>query len=182
MKQEILHKASRATSGFAFGLLAFTSVGREGLETALFTVALSFQSSEFLTILGLVVAIALCYLIYRIGYRLNYRVFFRVMGILLIFFAAGLLSNSIGEFHELGWLPFGEQIVWNASHLLSQETEAGQLLHGLIGYADAPDMLQLGAYLAFLGVVGGFFLWMTRPTPPSPARTIEASSKAQPAR
>src|SRR6266700_1392520 len=99
LKREITAKASAAGSGLALGLLAFSTVGREGLETAFFTLAFAFQTNGMLlllgALLGLLAALGLCFLIYRLGYRLDYRIFFRVMGILLIFFAAGLLGNAI---------------------------------------------------------------------------------------
>src|SRR5207248_10176681 len=94
LKREITAKASAAGSGFALGLLAFTTVGREGLESAFFTLAFAFQTNAVLlltgALLGMLCAIGLCLLIYRLGYRLDFRIFFRVMGILLLFFAAGL--------------------------------------------------------------------------------------------
>src|SRR5712692_6784399 len=39
LKREITAKASASGTGFALGLLAFSTVGREGLETAVFTLA-----------------------------------------------------------------------------------------------------------------------------------------------
>lgn len=166
MKKEIIAKASSATSGFAFGLLAFTSVGREGLESAFFTVAFAFQTNALLlllgALLGLLVAIGLCTLIYRLGYRLDYRVFFRVMGVLLIFFAAGLLGNAVQNLQALGWLTIGTTPLWNISHILSQESVIGDLLHGIVGYSDTPSRLQGLFYVAYLLVAGGFFIWMTR--------------------
>ncbi|MBE3559364.1 MAG: FTR1 family protein, partial [Ktedonobacteraceae bacterium] len=135
LKKEIMTKASTATSGFALGVLAFSTVGREGLETAFFTLAIAFQTNGWLlligAVLGLLAAIGLCFLIYRMGYRLDYRVFFRVMGILLIFFAAGLLGNAVHEFQEIGWLPFGTAVVWNTEHILSTESDLGALLKGV---------------------------------------------------
>src|SRR5947209_216533 len=90
LKREIVAQATAAGSGFALGLLAFTTVGREGLETAVFTLAFAFQTNGLLlllgALLGLLASMGLCVLIYRLGYRLDFRIFFRVMGILLIIF------------------------------------------------------------------------------------------------
>lgn len=176
MKKEIIAKASSATSGFALGLLAFTSVGREGLESAFFTVAFAFQTNALLLLLGaflgVLVSIGLCVLIYRLGYRLDYRVFFRVMGILLIFFAAGLLGNAIQNLQTLGWLTIGTTPLWDMSHILSQESVVGDLLHGIVGYSDAPSRLQALFYVVYLVVVGGIFAWMTRkPSGVQPVRS-----------
>src|SRR5436190_5216048 len=140
MKREITARASSATSGFALGLLAFTTVGREGLESAFFTLAFAFQTNAMLlltgALLGMLAAIGLCFLIYRLGYRLDYRLFFRVMGILLLFFAAGLLSDAVQNMQQLGWLSFGMAPLWNTSHFLSENSVIGDLLHGIIGYAE----------------------------------------------
>ena len=180
MKKEIVAKASSATSGFALGLLAFTSVGREGLESAFFTVAFAFQTNAALLLLGgllgILAAVGLCVLMYRLGYRLDYRIFFRVMGILLLFFAAGLLGNAIQNVQSLGWVTIGAAPLWNTSHILSQESVLGDLLHGIIGYADAPSRLQGLFYVAYLLIVGGIFAWMTRrPTGGRPVMRSEAT-------
>ena len=85
LKREITSKASASGSAFALGLLAFSTVGREGLETAVFTLAFAFRTNALLllagALLGLVASICLCVMIYRLGYRLDFRIFFRVMGI-----------------------------------------------------------------------------------------------------
>src|SRR5579859_7977273 len=142
MKREITTRASAAGSAFALGLLAFTSVGREGLESAFFTLAFAFQTNAILlltgALLGMLSAVGLCVLIYRLGYRLDYRVFFRVMGILLLFFAAGLLSDAVQNMQQLGWITFGTTTLWNTSHILSEDSVLGDLLHGIVGYAQAP--------------------------------------------
>ncbi|MBA2285663.1 MAG: FTR1 family protein [Ktedonobacteraceae bacterium] len=182
LKKEITAKASiAASSGFALGLLAFTSVGREGLESAVFTLAFAFQTSAALLLLGgalgLLTSIGLCVLIYRLGYRLNYRIFFRVMGILLLFFAAGLLANAVQNMQELGWIAFGTTPLWNTAHLLSESSVMGDLLHGLIGYAEAPTLLQGLVYVTYLLIVGFIFIRMTRkPRPELPARAATAPS------
>src|SRR2546428_829204 len=154
MKREITAKAGAAGSGFALGLLAFTSVGREGLESAFFTLAFAFQTNAVLLLtgaaLGMLSAVGLCVLIYKLGYRLNYRIFFRVMGILLLIFAAGLLSDAVQNMQHLGWLTIGTVPLWNTAHILSEDSVLGDLLHGIIGYAEAPTILQGLLYITYL--------------------------------
>jgi high-affinity iron transporter len=166
LKQEIALKAQAAGSGFAFGLLAFTSVGREGVETAFFTLAFAFQTNSWLLLLGgllgIISSILLCFGIYRLGYRLNYRIFFRVMGIILLIFAAGLLSDSVQNMQELNWITFGLTPLWNTSHFLSESSNIGDLLHSFVGYAEAPTLLQGMLYGLFLLITCSIFLWMTR--------------------
>lgn len=169
LKKDITAKASIASSGFAFGLLAFTTVGREAIETAMFTLAFAFQSNGGLVLLGaflgLTAAIGLCVLIYRLGYKLDYRVFFRVMGIILTIFAAGLVGDAIQNMQQLGWLPFGMTPLWNTAHILSEDSQLGDLLHAFLGYAQEPTVLQGLLYTLYLLIVGGIFVRMTRKPP-----------------
>lgn len=166
LKREITTKASAAGSGFALGLLAFSTVGREGLETAVFTLAFAFQTNGMLlllgALLGLLAAVGLCILIYRLGYRLDYRIFFRVMGILLIFFAAGLLGDAIQNMQALGWMPIGTAPIWNTAHFLSEDSTVGDILHTFLGYAESPTVLQSLLYVTYLLVAGSIFFWLTR--------------------
>lgn len=179
LKKELMAKASTATSGFAFGVLAFTSVGREGLESAFFSVAFAFQSGGWAMLvggaLGLATSIGLCVMIYRMGYRLDYRIFFRVMGILLLFFAAGLFADAIQNLQALGALQFGTAHLWDTSRFLSESSVIGDLLHGLVGYADSPTALQAFLYVAYLAIAGGIFFRMTR----KPAAPQVTPSQAQ---
>lgn len=187
LKREIAAKAGMAGSGLALGILAFTTVGRESVETAVFALATAFEGNAVLVVLGAVLgtlaAIGLCLLIYRLGYRLDFGVFFRVMGILLIFFAAGLLGGAVHEMQELGWLPFGEAHLWNLEAVLSQEGGVGGFLHSLFGYSDNPTVLQGAAYVAYLLIAGGLFLRETFRHAPVAASTTSAptsvSSTAQ---
>jgi high-affinity iron transporter len=180
MKREITAKASAAGSGFAFGLLAFTTVGREGLESAFFTLAFAFQTNAILllsgALLGMLSAVGLCVLIYKLGYRLDYRLFFRVMGILLLFFAAGLLSDAVQNVQQLGWLTFGTAPLWNTAHILSEDSVLGDLLHGIVGYAQAPTVLQGLLYTMYVVIVGSIFAWMTRK--PNTGKPIASSTTA----
>ena len=166
MKKEFVAKAGAAGSGLALGLLAFSTVGREALETAVFTLAFAFQTSAPLLLLGatlgLLVSLALCVLIYRVGYRLDYRMFFRVMGIILLFFAAGLLGDAIQNMQALGWITFGATPLWNTTRFLSEDSTLGDILHSFLGYAESPTALQVTLYSIYLLIVGGIFFWLTR--------------------
>jgi high-affinity iron transporter len=166
LKREITAKASAAGSGFALGLLAFSTVGREGLESAVFTLAFAFQTNGMLlllgALLGLLVSLGLSFLIYRLGYRLDFRIFFRVMGILLIFFAAGLLGDAVQNMQALGWISIGTTPIWNTAHLLSEDSTMGDILHTFLGYAEAPTILQSLLYATYLLVTGSIFFWLTR--------------------
>jgi len=178
LKKEITAQASIAGSGFALGLLAFTTVGREGLETAVFMLAFAFTTNALLlligALLGLLAAIGLCFLIYRLGYRLDFRLFFRVMGILLLFFAAGLLGDAVQNMQQLGWLTFGATPLWNTARFLSEDSTLGDILHTFLGYAEAPTILQVILYVGYLLAAGSIFTWMTR-KPPTMHRARKAN-------
>ena len=182
MKKEFVAKASAASSGFALGLLAFSTVGREGLETAVFMLAFAFQTSGLLLLtgaaLGLLVSIGLCVMIYRLGYRLDYRLFFRVMGIVLLFFAAGLLGNAIQNMQELNWIVLGTTPLWNTAHIISENSTLGDILHTFLGYSESPTVLQGIVYITYLLVVGGIFFWLTR-KPSAPKNNQLANRKAR---
>jgi high-affinity iron transporter len=169
LKKEITAKASLAGSGFALGLLAFSTVGREGLETAVFMLAFAFTTNALLllagALLGLLASIGLSVLIYRMGYKLDFRIFFRVMGIVLIFFAAGLLGDAVQNMQLLGWLSFGTMPLWNTAHILSEDSTLGDILHTFLGYAEAPTLLQVIVYLGYLLAAGSIFFRMTRKPP-----------------
>ena len=188
LKREITAKASATGSAFALGLLAFSTVGREGLETAVFTLAFAFRTNALLLLigafLGLMASVGLCVMIYRLGYRLDFRIFFRVMGILLLFFAAGLLGDAVQNMQQLGWITFGTSPLWNTSHILSENSTLGDLLHTFLGYAEAPTILQGLIYILYVLIVGGIFAWITRkPTIGKPATssapTLTANEQVQ---
>ena len=119
-------------------------------------------------------------MIYRLGYRLDYRVFFRVMGIVLLFFAAGLLGNAIQNMQELNWIALGTTPLWNTGHILSEDSTLGDILHTFLGYADSPTVLQGIVYTVYLLVAGGIFFWLTRkPTAPRNNQPENKIIKAQ---
>src|SRR6201997_5425805 len=91
LSKELRERADAALDGRArwgLGLLAFQAVGREGLETVVFTLAIIFSTSTAgaLTgaLIGLAGALGIAFVIYRLGPRLNLSKIFTGLGVLLI--------------------------------------------------------------------------------------------------
>jgi high-affinity iron transporter len=149
---------------WGLGLLAFQAVGREGLETMVFTLAIIFASDrqaaspvhgKLLLLgaaLGLAVALSVAFAIFKLGVRLNMRKFFRVLGIVLMVFAAGLLADAVENMQQLHWLRFGGHVLWNTSGTISEASSFGDVLHSLVGYADHPTVLQVLVWFIYLVV------------------------------
>ena len=160
LSKELRSRAEAALDGKArwgLGLLAFQAVGREGLETVVFTLAIVFSTSPARAlsgaVLGLAGSLVIAFVIYRLGHKLNLSRFFTVIGVLLMVFAAGLLADAIQNLQELGWLPVLDLPMWHTGQLLSEDSAFGDVLHSFFGYSDSPTPLQLLVYVAYLAIV-----------------------------
>lgn len=154
--------AVQASTG-AVVLLAALSVGREGLETALFIWAASQSVSNGATalvgaLLGILVAIALAWLIMRGVLRLNLATFFRYTGIFLIFIAAGVLAYGIHDLQEAGILPGLHALAFDVSHVIAPTSLTGTLLKGIFNFSPATTWLEATAWCSYVGLVLSFFL------------------------
>jgi len=142
---------------FGLAFLAFISVFREGIETVLFLGSASFTSTgtQLLIggILGLAAAAIIGYAIIRYSVRLNLRTFFNVTGVLLILFAAGLVSRGLAEFEEAGLVPALIEHVWDTNWIINDQSTLGALLTSLLGYHGAPSLVEILGYLAYWIVV-----------------------------
>ncbi|TVZ06698.1 iron transporter [Trebonia kvetii] len=162
---ELRSKADAAFNGKArwgLGLLAFQAVGREGLETVVFTLAIIFSTSTASALTGAIIGLAgslvVAFFIYRLGHRLNMSRFFTVIGCLLMVFAAGLLADTVQNLQELGWLRVLDVPMWHTGNILSEDSSFGDVLHSFFGYSDSPTPLQLIVYVAYLAIVIAAFL------------------------
>ncbi len=160
LSKELRARADAALDGKArwgLGLLAFQAVGREGLETVVFTLAIIFSTSTAGAlggaVIGLAGALVIAFVIYRLGHKLNLARFFTVIGILLMVFAAGLLADVAENLQQLGWLPVLNAPMWHSARLLSENSSFGDVLHSFFGYSDAPTPMQLVIYVGYLVVV-----------------------------
>ena len=143
---------------------AFFAVVREGIETALFISAIGFTNKNIDTlagsILGLMIAALVGYLIFASTLRLNLRTFFSITSVLLLVIAAGLFGRAIHEFIEIGLLPALREGVYNVGGILPSESTIGQVLTALVGYNAAPDLLESIGYIGFLALATVGIPWI----------------------
>jgi len=165
ISSELRSKAEAALDGKArwgLGLLAFQAVGREGLETVVFTLAIIFSTSVASALTGAIIGLAgslvVAFIIYRLGHKLNLGRFFTVVGCLLMVFAAGLLADTVQNLQELGWVRVLDVPMWHTGQILSQDSAFGDVLHSFFGYSDSPTPLQVIVYVAYLAIVIAAFL------------------------
>jgi high-affinity iron transporter len=153
---------------FGLAAIAFQAVGRESLETMVFTLAIVFASSGQGIIIGgaagLAVSLLIAFWIYKLGHRLNIGKAFKVMGIALMIFSAGLLVDAIENMQGLGWLPILSKPLWNSSSILSEQSAFGDIVHTFFGYSAQPTPLQVIAYVLYLSITVSFFVIISKHT------------------
>jgi len=165
IKKTLEHDVAQAIgmgSVFALALIPFSAILREGLETSVFLFAATRTSTPLESTIGasagILAATGLTWGIYSGGYRINLRTFFNVTGVLLIFFAAGLLAHGIHELQEAALLPFVVEHVWDINHILDDGSGVGLWLKALFGYNGNPSLVEVIAYPAFLVVALSYFV------------------------
>lgn len=149
-----------ARGGAAWGLflLVFFAVVREGVELALLLFAAPGQGKLLGTVIGLAAALGLGVVIYAFGRRIDLRSFFRVTTILLILFAAGLVTHGVHEFVEAGAIAGGPEL-FDLSGVLPDDEGLGALLRALLGYSADPTLIEGIAYVGYYAAA--LILWRT---------------------
>ncbi len=157
LETDVRRAVGSSDRGLLWGL-AFVAVLREGIETALFLTAASFQAETWQVwvgaLAGLAAAVALGWLIFVAGKRLNLRRFFAITGLLLLLFAAGLVARGVHELQEGGVLPIIVEHLWDSNHILDENGTVGVFLKTLLGYNGNPSLIEVVVYLLYLGVLG----------------------------
>lgn len=167
LKGELEGGAARAlAAGSAMALvgMAFFAVLREGIETAVFLVAL-FQNADDSAaavvgaLLGIMAAVGIGYGIYRGGVRLDLARFFRLTSVVLVFVAAGLLASVAHSAAEVGWLPVAQGQAVDLSWFVVPDTWTSALITGMLGFRPQMSGAQVGVYLAYLVPMLAYVLW-----------------------
>ncbi|KAB2656132.1 iron transporter [Brucella tritici] len=184
IKSELHHSIDAAfqTSthkGFGLILMVFFAVAREGLESVFFLLA-AFQQSEGAAaplgaLLGVLLAAAVGYGIFKGGLKLNLRRFFRWTGVFILIIAAGILANSVMALHEAGIWNHFQTVVFDMSDVLPLDSTLGSVLAGVFGYIATPTVSEVVAYVAFL--VPALILFLMPASAPATAGQAKTSAQ-----
>ena len=152
--EESVRKSALGSSRWALFLIAFTAVVREGIELAIFLLAVRYATTPLQTLLGalagLGLAVSLGWLLFNATIRLNLAKFFQVSNIILLFFAAGLVAHGVHEFNEAGLIPPVIAHVYDINWLLPEKSTLGLMLTALVGYNGNPSLTEMILYLIYL--------------------------------
>lgn len=148
-------------------MMAFLAVLREGFETAVFLLA-TFHAGDATAswlgaVIGIVLAAAVGYGIYKGGVRLNLSRFFRITGLVLVVVAAGLVMTAFHTANEAGWLSAGQAQAWDLSWLVRPGTPLSSLLTGVLGIQPYPAQIEVIAWLAYLVPMMMIVAWPAGP-------------------
>ena len=157
---------------FSISILTFIIIIREGIELVLLLTGTASIGSinQTTTILGSTIGLAISVII---GLLIFYGIksidlskFFKATNIILILFAAGLITYGIHELIEAGIVnPIIEE-VWNIKHILPETFPdgnpatpewleiIGSLLKALFGYNANPSLLEIIIYPSLLILIG----------------------------
>ena len=151
-------------TGAMFGLVSLVFIGvlREGLETALFLLAVLFESEAASTgigaFAGLAVALALGVLIYQGGRRINLRLFFQGTGGLIILVSAGLFGKGVFELQVAGVFDSVRWPLWDLTgNPVVGHGHFAAFLKGLFGWSAQPSVEQVIVWVAYIATASWFF-------------------------
>jgi len=145
---------------YALAIVVGLATLREGSEVVLFLYGIALgggAAAEMMmgSLLGLAAGGALGAALYFGLLRIPTKHLFTVTSWMILLLAAGLASQGAHYLVQADLLPTFGQAIWDSSHLLSERSMTGQLLHVLVGYSARPDGIQLVFYVATLLVIGG---------------------------
>lgn len=170
---ELRSKVDAASTSRALIAIAFVAVVREGLETVLFLLSADTATSSGSAVvigglIGLAVASVLGVVVYKGGNRLNLKVFFNITGVLLIFFAAGLVGKMFHEYRELLGFESGGLVnpAWTIESGLWSSGTFYDFMKGFFGWHNETEWIRLISYAVYLTSVMYLFL--------RPAKTVAA--------
>ncbi|HXD29220.1 MAG TPA: iron uptake transporter permease EfeU [Arthrobacter sp.] len=184
MAGDLHHKVDVAADGksWALVLVAALSVGREGLETALFLWAAARATGETWEPIagaaaGIILAIAVGALIHRGAIRVNLSTFFTWTAAALIIVAAGVLAYGIHDLQEARILPGLHALAFDVSAAIPPSSWYGTLLKGVFNFSPATTWLQAIAWVAYVVPVAALYARGLR-SRSAAKRAIEAPAHA----
>jgi high-affinity iron transporter len=150
---------------FALAAVVGLAVMREGSEVVLFLYGIAASSHESVAamfaggVIGLVLAAAVSYALYRGLLTIPMRHLFSVTNALIALLAAGMAGQAAAVLAGADVIPSWGERLWNTSFILPDGSWLGRALRALIGYSATPSGVQIAAYLATLAVIVALAKW-----------------------
>jgi high-affinity iron transporter len=158
---------SRSLAGLA--VVVAVAVLREGVEVVLFLYGIiAAEGGSNVGIVaggfaGLVLGGLICLSTYLGLLKIPSRYLFGVTSIMIAFLAAGMAAQAIGFLEQANVVLALDQVVWDSSWLLSDNSILGRVLRTLVGYNDRPTLMQLTVYCTTLAVMFGLMKLLAPP-------------------
>jgi len=170
--EEKVEESIDAQKVFSISILTFVIIIREGIELVLLltgttSIGSITQSASILgALIGLGLSVFIGFLTFYGIRTINLSKFFKITNIILILFAAGLITYGIHELIEAGVVSPIIQEVWNIKHILPESFPdgnlatpewleiVGSLLKALFGYNANPSLLEIIVYPSLLISIG----------------------------
>ena len=192
MRQASAHMSGDLKSGMSAALtagggavagLAFLAVGREGFETALLMVGYAESVAGGVwplvgLLLGVVVAAALSYLLFKGAIHIDFNRFFFYTGLFLIVVAAGILAYGLRALQVADWIPGLGSTAFDITSWYDPGSWYAAILQGVFNFRADPTWVQVIAWLAYVVVVGGLFIALGRPAPKKAVATAKTPAAA----
>ena len=173
-------------TGSAIGvvLLAFLSVGREGVETSLFIwAAVQSTGQSWLAIggaaLGIATAVIVGVLLSRGLLKINLGRFFTITAGLLVIVAAGVFSYGVHDLQEANLVPGLTNYAWNVQNAIPLDSWYGTLLKGTLNFSPQATWLEVTAWVLYVAVIGTAFVLALRRRSLAPARRAPTTAVAR---
>lgn len=165
LSSELRAGVDRAVAGSAWALvtLGVVSVGREGVETALFVWASVNAGADAVlgtvgAVVGILVAVVISYLIYRGLIRIDLSRFFFWTGVFLIVVAAGVLAYGVHDLQEAGVIPGVTVVAYSLAALIPPTSWYGTALAGIFNFTPEPTIAQVAVWTAYVAITLALFL------------------------
>lgn len=159
-------------------LMIFFQVFREGIETMIFLFGTAnaeevggWTAIPLSGILGILIGLLIAYVVFEGLLEMNVIQFFYYSGIVLIAFAAGLVSHAFHELQEVGMFgPWDTDVrdwynskMWSTKECCNDKTnQLFAILRALFGYQDTPTFVEWITYFAYWLIIAFVFIGINR--------------------
>ncbi len=176
--EEKVEQSIQKEKVFSITILSFVIIIREGIELVLLLTGATKVGDldPYAVIFGSLIGIGIALIIGMLTFfgikTINLSVFFKITNIILILFAAGLITFGIHELIEAGIVNPIIAEIWNIKHILPENFPddnpstpewleiTGSLLKALFGYNANPSLLELIVYPLLLCLIGSVSLYL----------------------